>query len=338
MVTVEKEVKPGWCPNCNNRYDEKWYRAKHKCSECGKPFLKLDTTETETEKKVAPSPALQSQTKCTSKYVPGPVGGNKKPARKEKKADTAATLEKEQKHDLKMDEQISEDVLREHQKKELVKETHSQKTAASEKKKSLFEDEDESENTDYEEEADMNEDEPDDLLYDEEDEEEDEETYDGDDEEEDFYEGDIEEDDEEEEEPEVYEDKKPQQNLKPSSYRKSGKTQIKERRNTLFADEDDEDDAEEETTEKADVQDRKDEEKPSPAQWLKKITDMKVMDRGEERLIDEKVFDSNLDGYYDNELSGELPTEDKIPKSTIIKAVGAIILLFGMVAFMIYYA
>lgn len=69
---------------------------------------------------------------------------------------------------------------------------------------------------------------------------------------------------------------------------------------------------------------------------LKKI--LSSENKGEELEVEKNIFNSNEDGFYDDAIPVVNPQEDHIKKSTIIKLVSIVVLLFLLTIFMIYYA
>lgn len=85
----------------------------------------------------------------------------------------------------------------------------------------------------------------------------------------------------------------------------------------------------------------KDEPEESAASWLQRCIERKREEqsqRAEQKEIDGSDFDSNQDGYYDDTPLKSGVKADVFPKALVIKISATIIGMFGLIAFLIYYA
>lgn len=85
----------------------------------------------------------------------------------------------------------------------------------------------------------------------------------------------------------------------------------------------------------------KDEPEESAASWLQRCIERKREEqsqRAEQKEIEGSDFDSNQDGYYDDTPLKSGVKADVFPKALVIKISATIIGMFGLIAFLIYYA
>ena len=85
----------------------------------------------------------------------------------------------------------------------------------------------------------------------------------------------------------------------------------------------------------------KDEPEESAASWLQRCIERKREEqslRAEQKEIEGSDIDSNQDGYYDDTPLKSGVKADVFPKALVIKISATIIGMFGLIAFLIYYA